>query len=80
MDMSCLAAKSQAQGYAEGKGQCHRLIVTDGIRYGIYSRDESGAFNLHAYLNLSRMRSGYPVYDCAGAGAAFKAMTPEWTL
>lgn len=79
MDMSCLTAKSQAQGYAEGKRQCHRLIVTDGIRYGVYSRDEGGAFDLFAYLNLSRMRSHYPIYQCAGARNAFFSMTPEWT-
>ena len=33
---SCLTAKSQAQGYAQGKQNCKRLIVTDGLRYGTY--------------------------------------------
>jgi hypothetical protein len=77
---SCLTALSQAKGYAQGKNQCERLIVTDGIRYGVYRKQYGLPFELHAYLNLTRMRSTYPIYRCAGAREALFAMTPEWNL
>lgn len=74
---SCLTAKLQAESYAKDKTNCARLIVTDGLRYGVYVR--SGAeFDLLAYLNLTAMRDGYPIYeDCKGAKEALQAMTPE---
>lgn len=78
---SCLSAKSQAQSYAEQKGRdCQRLIVTDGIRYGVYLRQKDGAFpdNPNAYLNLTCMRSCYPVLDCEGARSAFSLMSSDW--
>jgi predicted type IV restriction endonuclease len=79
MNASCLSAMSQAQAYAQGKGDCHRLIVTDGLRYGVYTRNESGEFNLTAYMNLTRLRSNYPIYSCSGAGQALLIMAPEWS-
>lgn len=78
MAQSCLTARSQALRYAEGKDKCDRLIVTDGIRYGVYLRPQTGAPELRAYLNLTRLRREYPVYDCLGAAEALFAMTPEW--
>ncbi len=78
MGQSCLSAKSQAQRYAQGKTGCKRLIVTDGIRYGVYVRDVDGSFSLHAYLNLTRLRHEYPIYACRGAEDALLAMAPEW--
>lgn len=78
MGNSCLSAKSQAMAYAEGKSDCHRLIVTDGLRYGVYSRGKSGQFELFAYLNLARLRRHYPVLECHGAEEAILAMAPEW--
>lgn len=78
MDNSCLTAKSQAMSYASGKVGCHRLIVTDGLRYGVYVRREHAAFHLYAYLNLTRLRRDYPVYECKGAEDALLAMAPEW--
>ena len=78
MDKSCLTAMSQAMSYANGKVGCHRLIVTDGLRYGVYTRNEIEPFNLYAYLNLTRLRHGYPVYECRGAEGALLAMAPEW--
>ena len=77
MDKSCLTAMSQAMSYAQGKSGCHRLIVTDGLRYGVYTRDEE-VFNLYAYLNLTRLRRDYPILGSKGAEEAVLAMAPEW--
>lgn len=77
MDDSCLTAMSQAMSYAQGKSGCHRLIVTDGLRYGVYVRRQDN-FHLHAYMNLTRLRRDYPVLGCKGAEEAVLAMAPEW--
>ena len=80
---SCLNAKSQAEGYAEqpGRESCLRLIVTDGIRYGVYLRDSGAAFpdKPAAYLNLTQTRSSYPVLECEGASEAFRLMAADWS-
>ncbi len=78
MESSCLSAVSQAKSYAEGKEGCYRLIVTDGLRYGVYVRNQLEPFRLYAYLNLTRLRRDYPIYECKGAEDALLAMTPEW--
>jgi hypothetical protein len=78
MSNSCLTAQSQAVTYAIGKAGCHRLIVTDGLRYGVFVCKEQEAFDLYAYLNLTRLRRGCPVYECRGAEDALLAMAPEW--
>ncbi|MGA2685793.1 MAG: hypothetical protein ABSF51_12140 [Verrucomicrobiota bacterium] len=65
-------------GYADGKSACHRLIVTDGIRYGIYIRQGVEDFSLYAYMNLARLMESYPVYECEVAKDALLAMAPEW--
>lgn len=78
MDKSCLSAKGQAAGYAEKRPGCRRLIVTDGIRYGVYVKAGHGEFELYAYLNLSRLRDEYPIYSCQGAEEALLAMSPDW--
>jgi hypothetical protein len=80
MDNSCLSAISQATSYSRGKAVCHRLIVTDGLRYGVYTRSKDEPFNLYAYLNLTRLRHDYPIYECDGAEEALLAMAPEWKL
>lgn len=77
-DNSCLSALSQAQAYAESRPSCRRVIVTDGIRFGVFVRSAS-EFSLHAYMNLTRLRNTYPVYHCGGVNMAMLAMTPEWT-
>lgn len=80
-DLSCLNARSQAQSYAEltGRETCNRLVVTDGIRYGIYFR-ENGEFvgHPHAYLNITSMREDYPILHCSGAKAAFLYLSADW--
>jgi hypothetical protein len=80
-DWACLSAKSQAQTYAEqtGREECHRLVVTDGLRYGVFVR-QAGEFpaSPQAYLNLTRMRKSYPVFNCLGAREALFLMSPYW--
>lgn len=75
---ACLSwAVSQAQDYAEPFPNCRRLVVTDGLRYGIFARVRD-SFSRYAYLNLTRLRKDYPIYKCKGAKEAILAMTPEW--
>lgn len=82
MGTSSLTAKSQAQGYASGPGResCERLIVTDGLRYGVYVRREDGGFEDYpnAYLNLTLLAPSYPIYGCHGAKEALLAMSSDW--
>ena len=78
MGSSCLSAKSQAMAYGLGKPNCHRLIVTDGLRYGVYTRGDGDQFHLYAYLNLTRLLRHYPVMECHGAEEALLSMAPEW--
>jgi hypothetical protein len=77
-DLSCLSAKSQAQGYAERQNRksCRRLVVTDGIKYAIYSRQSDGSFVNHpqAYMNLTRLVSDYPILKCEGAQKCLELM------
>ena len=76
---ACLSwAVSQAQDYASPFPNCSRLIVTDGLRYGIFRKTGEDKFSRYAYLNLTRLRNEYPVYRCKGAKEAILAMTPEW--
>lgn len=74
---SCLTAINQAEGYARGKKNCNRLIVTDGLRYGIYLLMDK-KYRLYAYFNLLSLKEGYPIYNCKGAKEALSIMTPEW--
>ena len=76
----CLSwAVSQAKGYGHEIESCQRLIVTDGLRYGVFTRGSANKrFALYAYLNLIRLRSEYPIYSCRGAKEAIFAMTSEW--
>lgn len=78
MDNACLSAKAQAAGYAATRPSCRRVIVTDGVRYGVYVKAKSGEFDLYAYLNLARLRDEYAVYPCHGAEEALLAMSPDW--
>jgi len=75
---SCLTAVTQAEGYALKYKGCERLIVTDGIRYGVFVR-KNERFFLSAYVNLTKLRNEYPIYDCGGLIEAVLGMTPEWT-
>jgi len=74
---ACLTAFDQAARYAARHANCRKVIVTDGIRYGVFVRTDD-TFNLRAYLNLTRLAHEYPLYECLGAAEAFLAMTPDW--
>ncbi len=78
-DRSCLTAYSQACKYAKGKINCDRLIVTDGLRYGVFLK-RGGKFMLHAYMNITDFRRYYLIYDCGGICEALWAMTPDWRI
>jgi hypothetical protein len=78
MENACLAAIPQARSYADERSGVQRLIVTDGLRYGVYVR-EGTTFRLYAYMNLTRLRRDYAVLGCKGAEDALLAMAPEWT-
>jgi hypothetical protein len=80
MDNSCLSAISQAESYANGKPDCHRLIVTDGLHYGVFTRNKEQEFKLYAYLNLTNLKRHYPILECHGAEEALLSMSPEWRL
>jgi len=83
MGNSCLTAKSQAETYAEqeGREECRRLIVTDGLRYGVYIREKGKKFpdKPQAYLNLTRMVDSYPILQCNGAKEALLLMAADWS-
>jgi hypothetical protein len=76
---SCLTAFSQAENYSKNKLRCNRLIVTDGIRYGVFIKygDE---YIRYAYMNLTEFKEKYEIYECAGIKEALWAMTPDWHL
>lgn len=76
-DSSCLTALSQARDYAKGKENCRRLIVTDGLRYGVYFKDGEEFSELFSYMNLTSLKSSYPIYECKGAKETLMAMAPE---
>ncbi len=80
-DRACLTARSQAKAYAEqpGRERCNRLVVTDGLRYGVYLRHDGGFRETpDAYLNLTRMRDSYPILGCAGARDALLLLSTDW--
>lgn len=72
---SVFSPLGQARDYAlvRGRESCDRLIVTDGVRYALHRRSESG-FNLEAYFNILSMRDSYPIYGCGGAVQALLGM------
>lgn len=76
MDKSCLTAFDQALSYAI-ENKCLQIIVTDGLRYGVFVRRPTSTFRLYAYLNLTRLRNQYQIYDCHGALDALLSMAPE---
>lgn len=77
MDNSCLSAFLQAEQYAQRRTSCDRLIVSDGLRYGVYFK-EGNKFNLKAYMNLTNLREDYSIYKCSGVKDALLFMTPEY--
>ena len=81
MDEACLSAFSQAKSYSEDYPNCKRIVVTDGLRYGVYVRKSGEEFGEkpYAYMNLTRLRDEYPAYECKGVRDAILTMVPEWS-
>ena len=88
LDNAVLAAKSQAQRFSvqSGRDECRRLIVTDGIRYGVYVKDNKGSFSdiPTAYVNINRMMDSYPVLgcpgvECLGATEGLRLISSDWS-
>ena len=80
---SCLTARGQAHDYAQthGSSLLERMVVTDGMRYGLYLRHRSEMeFEglPDAYLNLTRLRWEYPILDCSGIGAGLQMMAADF--
>lgn len=78
---ACFTAKGQARDYAiqTGREECRRLIVTEGIRYGVYFKDKADQYRLMAYLNINRMVDSYPILNCSGAAEALWLISSDWT-
>ena len=88
LDNACLAAKPQAQRLSDqsGRDECRRLIVTDGIRYGVYVEDNKGSFSdvPTAYVNINRMMDSYPILgcpgvECLGAAEGLRLISSDWS-
>ena len=80
-----LSALSQAKQYAKEYKNCARIILTDGLRYGVFVRESMGSreklkFSLDSYLNLTDLRAVYPIFKCNGAADALWTMSPEWKI
>ena len=82
LGQSCLSANTQGAQYALGCGRdrCSRLVVTDGIRYGIYLKERNGTFpeTPTAYMNLNRMVRSYPILNCKGTPVALGLLAADW--
>ena len=81
MGAASLSAFTQAKKYSKEYPDCKRVIVTDGLRYGVYVRKSGEDFGEkpYAYMNLNRLRDEYPVYECKGVRDAILTMAPEWS-
>ena len=80
LDSACLTAFDQAHAYAHEFPNCRRLVVSNGIRYAVFLREEEDTFSSKpaAYMNLSTLLSSYPIYACEGADEALLYMSNEW--
>jgi hypothetical protein len=82
LNQSCLSASDQIRRYAEDLNDVRRLIVTDGIRYGIFIRHGEEPFSEHpsAYMNLTRLRDCYPIWgpNCGGADEVMLTLSAAW--
>ena len=79
IDNSCLSALSQAEQYTKGRKSCERLIVSDGLRYGVNFK-EKNRFELKANMNLTNLREDYSIYNCPGIKDALLYMTLEYKV
>lgn len=69
-------APDQAKGYSEKYPRCDRFVVSDGIRYKLFSRHEDN-WRFEAYLNLLAPRARHPYYsEVRGAVDFFMGVLP----
>lgn len=83
LNQSCLNASDQVKRYASELKSVYRLIVTDGIRYGVFLRkSENEEFPVYpnAYMNLTRLMGKYPIYgeNCGGADEVMLFLSASW--
>ena len=80
---TCFTSHTQVFGYARepARERCTRAISTEGLRYSAFGRNGNGDFEPrpHAYLNLTRLISNYPLLGCAGAKEALSLMGADWS-
>lgn len=70
-------APGQAGGYAEKYPQCSRLVVSDGICYYLFEKDDTD-WILKAYMNLLKLKNRYPYeQDIEGAAYLFNNLMPK---
>jgi hypothetical protein len=70
-------APAQAMHYAQNYPDCKYLIVSDGIRYKLFDRNEDD-WRYLAYMNLLTMKHNHPYYqDVKGAVDFFLALIPR---
>lgn len=70
-------AEGQVQRYQKELPECSRLIVSDGICYRLYEKQDD-RWKWVAYLNLLRLRDRHPyLVDIKGASEVFVSMMPK---
>jgi hypothetical protein len=71
-------APGQATRYAQNYPTCSLFVVSDGIRYKLYQRENDGSWGYSSYMNLLFPMHNHP-YDKAVQGAVsfFLALIPR---
>jgi hypothetical protein len=74
--------EQQAKEYAKSNPTCDRFVVTDGIRYKLFTKPpHSGAWNYSHFMNLRALAHHHPYKrDVAGADSFLLKMTPKQTI
>ena len=72
-------AYEQASNYAKEYPTCNKLIVSDGIRYKLYKK-ENRSWNYSAYINLLELKKRHPYEsEVEGAETFFLEILPKGT-
>jgi hypothetical protein len=73
-------APDQATHYAQSHPTCLRFVVSDGIRYKLFLR-ENEAWRFAAYMNLTAPKTMHPYEQgVGGAVAFFRSMIPRGAI
>lgn len=71
-----LYAERQIKRYSERFPECHRLVVSDGICYRLYCK-ENGEWNWKAYMNMLNLKERHPYcVNIGGANEIFVKLMP----